>query len=117
MPDEALIDAALSETKRGELVSALNRFAAATGPDDDDAAVCWAILGELHGWLRDHPDDGPRIARALFEMAAAGEYPDMEAESEMYMLDDLYELAATGIHGSRAEADGCLREFLERHAA
>jgi hypothetical protein len=115
-PHEALIEAALSETRRGDLISALNRFADVSGVDD--GPVVWtAILRELGGWLRDHPDDGPRIADVLYGMAVDGEYPDAEAEGEMYQLDDEYELAATGVHRSRPEVDRQLREFLGRYAA
>ena len=114
MPDEALIEAALSESRRGDLITALNRFAKAS--DVEDGPVVWsAILGELSRWLRDHPDDGPRIAHVLYDMAAAGEVPDEDAQYVMYTVGDEYELA--GVHRSRAEVDGLLRDFLQRYAA
>ena len=116
VPHEFLIDAALSETRRGELITALEKFAATTRPGD--ASGVWsAVLGGLHAWLLKHPDDGPRIAQALYEMAVAGEYPDSDAEGEMYTWDDQYELAVTGVYGARDEVDANLRTFLARYAA
>lgn len=115
IPHEALIEAALSEKRRGDLIASLHRFAATSG-EDNAPAVLSTILCELNRWFRSHPADGPRVARFLFEMAVAGEYPDAEAEGEMYMMDDVYELAATGVHGTRDDADEFLRGFLRRYA-
>lgn len=116
VPNEFLIDAALSETKRGELITALGRFGA-TARTGDASEVWSAIFGGLHAWLLKHPEDGPRIAHTLYEMAVAGEYPDSDAEGEMYMLDDQYELAVNGVYGARDEVDANLRTFLARYAA
>jgi hypothetical protein len=109
-PQRHLIDASLSATD-GQLISALEAFAAATGAPHA-AAVRAAVLAELASWLSAHPDDGPRIARALYRMAVAGEFPDPNAERRMYALDDQYELASEAVYGVREEVDRELREFL-----
>lgn len=114
-PHPSLIDASLAEAKPGELVAALESFAAASG-NADVPAVWSAVLGHLSSWLLAHPDDGPRIARALYRMAVAGECPDRDAESKMYAFDDQYDLAIDAVYGVREQIDRELSAFLARYA-
>ena len=113
-PHPFLIDASLAEARPSALVAALESFAAASGIADVPA-VWSAVLGELSSWLLAHPDDGPRIARALFRMAVAGEFRDRDAESKMYAFDDQYDLAIDAVYGIREEVDRELRAFLARY--
>ena len=114
-PHECLIDASLAEGNRNDLIAALDGFATATGSQDTEA-VASTVLAGLHSWFLGHPEDGPRIARALLAMAIARECPDRSAEGDMYGLEDQYELAANGIYGSRDDVDRDLRVFLARWA-
>lgn len=113
--DWNLIDASLSSHDVNQLISSLRSFGGEA--EETHQSTVWAlVLGDCHTWFRRNPSAGPRIASALYSMACQRQAPNRAAVDAMLMLDDEFELAVAGIHGTLADANADLREFLEQAA-
>jgi hypothetical protein len=80
-----------------------------------DANRVWSAL--MGDWLRilvADPERDSEIAKALFDLAMAGEVPAREASGPMYSFWDAIDLAKEGTFGTVEEERAKLRDFLNR---
>ena len=73
-------------------------------------------MADLRIALADNPARGLEIAHWLYQLATSGELPEEHFGHEPYLLEDWFELARAGTHGTSADALRNLENYLERHA-
>lgn len=75
-------------------------------------AVAVLTLRQMAAAVRQNPSVGRAVAHSLFQMYLEGIVPSEQAKGQMGRLDDAFYLAESGIHGTTAEVQAELAEFL-----
>jgi len=114
MPDIAVIDVSLASRRTPVEVAALLE---AVAGEADGITVRRRLMSRMLHALNQDPGRGDEIARWLYSLAARGELPEAEFGTEAYALEDTFDLARQGIHGTVEGAVAELRTYLERRSA
>jgi hypothetical protein len=112
-PDPTIIDLALSGNRRPHAVISL--LSAVPGTFDH-VDVCRRLLGTMLVQLDHKPSSAEAIARALYQFAAVGEWPDEALGSQPYALDDSFALVREG-YGTWEDAVEDLRNYLRQYSS
>ena len=110
-PDSAIIDVALaSKQSRSEVAALLGHI----GGETDALAARKQALGDLLDWIGQDVDKGGSAARYLYQLACSGLMPEEHFGWEPYALEDAFDLARQGIHGTVNDALQEVRAYLAR---
>jgi hypothetical protein len=112
-PDYALIELSLA-TQTQEIIRHLESLAEQADP----SVVLRGLFRKMLRSLNVDEGNAEQLSRTLFRLVHEDEWRTSGLdENDAYHIDDGFDLAVTGVWGTRSDAVRELRTFLEEHAA